>query len=96
VTVPVLFTEAALGAEIEVPTLSGAKVRMRLAPGTPNGRTMRVRGKGVPRKDGHGDLLVTVDVQVPKTLSPDALAALETYRDAVAAADPRVGLFEKA
>lgn len=96
VTVPVLFTEAALGAEIEVPTLSGAKVRMRLAPGTPNGRTMRVRGKGVPRKDGHGDLLVTVDVQVPKTLSPDALAALEAYRDAVAAADPRVGLFEKA
>ncbi len=96
VSVPVLFTEAALGAEIDVPTLQGQRVRLRLAPGTPNGRTLRVRGKGVARPDGtHGDLLVTVDVQVPHSLSSDAQSALEQFRDAVAAPNPRTALFER-
>src|SRR6478735_6758282 len=58
---PVTFDEAALGAEIKVPTLDGAPVTLRIAPGTPNGRVLRVRGRGAPRKDGSkGDLLVTV------------------------------------
>lgn len=95
-SVPVLFSEAALGAEIEVPTLQGARVRLRLPAGTPNGRTLRVRGKGVAKKDGSfGDLLVSVDVVVPPALSDDARGALEAYRDAVAAPDPRATWFER-
>ena len=67
--VPVTFDEAALGAEIKVPTLGGAPVTLRIPPGTPNGRVLRVRGRGATRKDGSkGDLLVTVDVQVPEAL----------------------------
>jgi len=97
VDVPVRFDEAALGAEIKVPTLGGPAVTLRLAPGTPTGRTMRVRGKGAPRKDGtKGDLLVTVVVQVPKTPDADARAAIEAYREAVATDDPRAELFGKA
>ena len=64
--VPVSFDEAALGAEIKVPTLSGAPVTLKIPAGTPNGRTFRVRGKGARKADGTiGDLLVTVEVQVP-------------------------------
>lgn len=96
VSVPVLFTEAALGAQIEAPTLDGSTVKLRLAPGTPGGRTLRVRGKGVKRPDGTtGDLLVNLDVQVPATLSPEAKAALEAYRDAAGETDPRAGLLGK-
>jgi molecular chaperone DnaJ len=97
VDVPVRFDEAALGAQIKVPTLGGAPVTLKLAPGTPSGRTMRVRGRGAPRKDGSkGDLLVTVMVQVPKAPGADARAAIEAYREAVADTDPRAELFEKA
>ena len=64
--VPVSFDEAALGAEIKVPTLGGAPVTLKIPAGTPNGRTFRVRGKGARKADGtHGDLLATVEVQVP-------------------------------
>lgn len=93
-TAPITFTEAALGGEIQVPTLGGPSVRLRVAPGTPNGRTMRVRGKGVSRRDGtRGDLLITVEVVVPERLSDEARAALETYRDAVQEPNPRVAAF---
>ena len=93
-TVPVLFTEAALGAEIEVPTLQGQRIRLRIPEGTPNGRTFRVRGKGVQRKNGSsGDLLVTVEVQVPEQLDEAAAKALKDYASAVGAANPRAGLF---
>jgi molecular chaperone DnaJ len=69
-------------------------VTVKLPPGTPNGRTFRVRGRGAPRKDGTpGDLLVTVDVQVPAVLSPEARSAVEAYRDAGGSADLRSGLF---
>ncbi|HVE25670.1 MAG TPA: molecular chaperone DnaJ [Sporichthya sp.] len=92
-TLPVTFAEAALGAEVKVPTLTGAPVTLRLAPGTANGRTMRVRGRGVPRKDGtRGDLLVTVSVAVPANLNSDARKALEAFAKATAADDPRAGL----
>ncbi|MFD3542196.1 molecular chaperone DnaJ [Streptomyces sp. NPDC058662] len=97
VTVPVTFTEAALGADIKVPTLNGPSVTLKLPPGTPNGRTMRARGKGAVRKDGtRGDLLVTVEVAVPTELSDKAREALETYREATESEDPRSALFESA
>ena len=67
--VPVPFDEAVLGAEIKVPTLQGAPVTLKIPAGTPNGRTFRVRGKGAPQGRRHeGDLLATVDVQVPALL----------------------------
>ncbi|MFG2330047.1 molecular chaperone DnaJ [Streptomyces sp. NPDC048604] len=97
VTVPVGFDEAALGGEIKVPTLGGPAVTLKLPAGTPNGRTMRARGKGAVRKDGtRGDLLVTVEVQVPTDLSDKAREALETYREATADVDPRAELFQAA
>jgi molecular chaperone DnaJ len=83
-TVPVTFAEAALGADLRVPTLDGV-VTVRVPPGTPSGRTLRVRGKGVARKNGRvGDLLVTVDVHVPAELPAEARKALEEF----AAASP--------
>ncbi|WP_411109574.1 molecular chaperone DnaJ [Streptomyces sp. c-19] len=97
VTVPVSFTEAALGGEIRVPTLGGPAVTLKLPAGTPNGRTMRARGKGAVRKDGtRGDLLVTVEVAVPQELDDKAREALETYREATASEDPRAELFQAA
>ncbi|GGZ81286.1 molecular chaperone DnaJ [Streptomyces echinoruber] len=97
VTVPVTFAEAALGGEIRVPTLGGPPVTLKLPPGTPNGRTLRARGKGAVRKDGtRGDLLVTVEVSVPKDLSGKARDALEAYREATAGENPRAELFEAA
>jgi len=95
VDVPVTFAEASLGAEIEVPTLQGQRVRLRVPAGTPNGRTFRVRGRGVARANGErGDLLVTVEVAVPASLSDAARRALEEYARAVGPADVRKGLFE--
>jgi molecular chaperone DnaJ len=96
-TVPVTIAEATLGADIKVPTLHGMPVSLRMDPGTPNGRTFRVRGKGVRRKDGTtGDLLVTVNVQVPTQLNDQAKSALEAFRDATAGPDPRGDLLRQA
>jgi molecular chaperone DnaJ len=86
-TAPVTFQEAALGAEIEVPTLGGPPVKLRLSPGTPNGRTLRVRGKGVGKRDG------TVEVQVPQALNEQAREALNSYAEAVGSVNPRAKLF---
>ena len=97
VTVPVTFPEAALGAEIKVPAMRGAPVSVRIPAGTPNGRTFRVRGKGVRRPDGtNGDLLVTVSVQVPQKLTGPAREALYSFRDATAGEDPREELLQRA
>ncbi|GIH90914.1 molecular chaperone DnaJ [Planobispora siamensis] len=97
ITVPVTFTEAALGAEIKVPILKGMPVTLRIPEGTPNGRTFRVRGRGVPRKDGtKGDLLATVEVLVPQRLDDKARGALEDFRDATAGGDPRAELIQQA
>ncbi|MBG0827305.1 molecular chaperone DnaJ [Planomonospora sp. ID67723] len=97
ITVPVTFTEAALGAEIKVPILKGMPVTLRIPEGTPNGRTFRVRGRGVPRKDGtKGDLLATVEVLVPQRLDDKARGALEDFREATAGGDPRAELIQQA
>lgn len=97
VTVPVTFPEAALGAEIKVPTLGGGPVTLRLPPGTPNGRTFRVRGRGATRKDGtRGDLLVTVEVAVPDNIPASARHALEEFRDATSGDDVRAELMNTA
>jgi molecular chaperone DnaJ len=78
-TVPISYAEAVLGTDLRVPTLDGT-VTVRVAAGTPSGRTLRVRGRGVPRRDGTtGDLLVTLEVDVPTALSPEARKALEEY-----------------
>jgi molecular chaperone DnaJ len=77
--VPITFPEAVHGVDLTVPTLDGS-VTLRVPPGTPSGRTLRVRGKGVPHREGTpGDLLVTVDIVVPKDLPEDARKALEDY-----------------
>ncbi len=80
-TVPVTFAEAALGAQVQVPTPDGT-VTLKVPPGTRSGRTFRVRGKGFPSKGGYGDLLVTVEVDVPTSLDEDAKTALKAYAEA--------------
>ncbi len=95
--VPVSFDEAALGADIKIPTLGGAPVTLKIPAGTPNGRTFRVRGKGVTKKDGTaGDLLATVEVQVPATLGDTAREALEAYRAATGPSSLRAKLLTDA
>lgn len=92
VTVPVSFGELALGAAVTVPTLD-KPVKVKIPAGTPNGRTLRVKGRGIPRKTGAGDLLVTVEVAVPKDLDANAMSALRTYTQAEkdSGFDPRSG-----
>ncbi|MCW2844513.1 MAG: chaperone protein DnaJ, partial [Nocardioides sp.] len=93
--VPVSFDELALGADVKVPTLSGAPVTLKIPAGTPNGRTFRVRGRGAPKADGtSGDLLATVEVQVPAVLDDAAREAVLAYRDATAGKPLRANLFE--
>jgi molecular chaperone DnaJ len=79
VTVPITFTEAALGANVAVPTLNGP-VTVKIPSGTPAGKTFKVKGKGAPRpKGGQGDLLVTVEVEVPRKLSRKEREILEEF-----------------
>lgn len=80
-TVPVTFVEATLGADIKVPTLSGDDVTVRLAPGTPTGRVLRVKGRGVTKGSIVGDLLVTIEVQIPQRLDAPALDALKKFAE---------------
>ena len=91
VRVPISYTEAALGADVTVPTLDG-KVTLRVPPGTSSGRTFRVTGKGVPTAKGAGDLLVTVEVAVPEDPSPEARALLEQLRQLESGRNPRAHL----
>jgi molecular chaperone DnaJ len=89
-SVPVTFTEAALGADIQVPTLDDVNVTLRLAPGTSSGRTLRVKGKGITKPHGaHGDLLVTIDVVVPQRLDAKEREALEKFAEVTAHHDAR-------
>jgi len=78
-TVQITYPEAVFGTDLRVPTLDGA-VTLRVPAGTPSGRTLRVRGRGVVnREGGAGDLLVTIEVFVPTTLTPEATKALEEF-----------------
>lgn len=90
-TAPVTFAEAALGADIEVPTLDGATVKLRLAPGTANGRVLRVKGRGVP---GKGDLLVAIEVAVPQRLEAAEREALEKFAAASVHHNPRASMWK--
>jgi len=94
--VPVTYAEAALGATIEVPTLSGDIVKVKVPPGTQSGQVMRVRGRGVTSSDGMGDLLVEVRVAVPTSLSKTQKAHLEKFVDSLPKDNPRDDLISKA
>ncbi|TCC20832.1 MULTISPECIES: molecular chaperone DnaJ [Kribbella] len=92
--VPVSFTEAALGAEIKVPTLDGLPVTVRIPAGTANGSKLRVRGKGSVRRDGtKGDLMLTLQVQVPHELTDEQKEKLQEFSSASDQPDLRAGLF---
>lgn len=96
VDVPVTFVEAALGATIEVPTLGGEPVRLKVAPGTPSGRVLRVKGRGVTSAKGTGDLLATVQVAVPSHLSAEAQKKLEAFAKTLPDENPRDDLILRA
>ena len=96
ITLPVTFTEAALGAVIKVPTLSGDDVTVRLAGGTPTGRVLRVKGRGIKKGAITGDLLVTVEVQVPRRVEGKAEDAIKAFAQATADHDIRAEFVTKA
>ncbi|NKX50615.1 DnaJ domain-containing protein [Arthrobacter deserti] len=94
--VPVTFAVAALGAQIEIPTVTGEIVKVKVPPGTPSGRTLRIKGRGVKTSKGTGDLLVTIDIVVPQDLNKQAEDAVRAFAEAPADADPRRNLAAKA
>ncbi|MEA3184078.1 MAG: molecular chaperone DnaJ [Ilumatobacteraceae bacterium] len=91
VKVPVTFAEAVLGGDIEVPTLDGQPVMLRLKPGTQPGSRHRVKGKGIATNKSTGDLIVTVDVHVPHHLNEQQRAAVEALA-AATTSSPRTRL----
>jgi len=95
-SLPVTFAEAALGADIKVPTIDGDEVTVRIAPGTPSGRTLRVKSRGVKTARGTGDLLITVEVQVPQRVDGRAKEALEAFAKATEEFNPRIDLAQRA
>jgi molecular chaperone DnaJ len=96
VIVPVTFTEAALGATISVPTLGAEPVKLKIHPGIPNGRVLRIKGRGVELGSNRGDLLATVEVAVPSHLSEKAKKALLEFEEQMPKEDPRAELNSKA
>jgi molecular chaperone DnaJ len=95
-TLPVTFAEAALGADIKVPTLTGDDVTVRLAAGTPTGRVLRVKGRGIKKGAVTGDLLVTIEVQVPRKAEGKAEEAIKAFAAATANEDVRAEFNSKA
>ena len=93
---PVTLREAALGATVEVPLLDGTTSKIKIKPGTSSGTVMRLRGKGAATRKKTGDLLVTIQVAVPKRLSKTAKQALEAFDEAMGDTDPRATLMEEA
>ncbi len=92
-SLPVSFDEAVLGATVEVPTLTGERVKVKIAPGTSSGATLRVKGKGLATKEGVGDLLVRIEVAVPSKVSKAAKEALQVFALETASDDPRARLY---
>ncbi|BAN04232.1 molecular chaperone DnaJ [Ilumatobacter coccineus] len=86
VTVPIEFTQAALGADVDVPTLDGSTVKLRIKPGTQSGSRHRVKSKGIHRTTRQGtvdgDLIVTVEVRVPTELNDAQRSAIEALAEA--------------
>ena len=80
VELPVTYPEATLGANVEVPTLNGP-VKMKVPAGTPTGKTFKLKGRGAPKRGGNGDLLVTVNVEVPQKLSKPEKELLKQLQD---------------
>ena len=95
VTVPIRFDEAVNGADIKVPVLDGPAVTIRIPAGTKTGAKFRARGKGVVRPEKSGDLIVSVDIAVPKDLTPAAQKALDAFSSATKDFDPREELMRK-
>jgi molecular chaperone DnaJ len=91
-TLPVTYPEAALGADVRVPTLDGGSVKLRIPAGTRSGRTLRVKGKGVAGPKKTGDLLVTVEVAVPQNMTDDERKAVEALAAATDGRSPRAHL----
>jgi molecular chaperone DnaJ len=97
ITVPITIAEAALGANIPVPVVTGGSVSLKIPAGTMHGKTFRLKGRGVPSAKGRdGDLLVTIEIAVPHKLSKQAREALEQYTQATADEDPRDELLARA
>ncbi len=96
INVPVTFTEAALGADISVPTIEGDEVKVRINPGTPNGKTLRIKGRGVKKGVNAGDLMATIEVQVPQRIDGKAKKALEHFAAATANEDVRSDFLQRA
>ena len=86
VEAPVGWPEAVLGTEIDVPTLGGPAVRVRVPAGTPHGRTLRARGRGVRTDKATGDLLVRVRVTVPDHVTDEQRQAVQAVAEAFRAA----------
>ncbi len=91
IDLPVTFAEATLGATVAVPTLDGSSVKVKVAPGTPSGRVLRLKGRGVATAKAKGDLLAKVQVVVPTDLTDAEREAVEVLRDA-RGDDPRATL----
>ncbi|MBE6484915.1 MAG: J domain-containing protein [Actinomycetaceae bacterium] len=89
VNVPVSFAEAALGATVEVPTLDGKNVQVKIPAGSSTDKLLRVKRKGLPKGHGSGDMYVRLKVAVPKSLSDEARRAVQVFAAATRDADPR-------
>jgi molecular chaperone DnaJ len=96
VTVPVTIAEAVLGATVTVPTLDGGVVKLKIPAGTPSGRTLRLKGRGVKTVKAAGDMLATIQVTVPTELDDDARRALQLFAKATDGGDPRADMMAKA
>lgn len=96
IDVPITISESILGATIEVPTLGGDRVKVKVAPGTPSGRVLRVKGRGIESKAGVGDLLATLLIVTPEHISEAARSLIEKFSQTVDEGNPRDALYSKA
>lgn len=96
IKIPITFNEAVLGADINVPTIDGDEVKVRIAPGTPSGRTLRVKGRGIRNKSVVGDMLITVEIVVPQRVDGLAKKALEDFASMTKEFNPRADLAKQA
>jgi len=99
VSVPIPMTKAALGGQIEVPTVDGKRARITVPEGTQSGRQFRLRGKGMPKlqRGGHGDMFVHVEVETPVNLTADQRRLLKEFEDASKDSSPKSeGFFSRA